>query len=146
MTWLDDKGWSAPIRMSEAIEKKWWEQVPKGRKGVYRLIALAEANNNIMPAALRRVCGVDETGTLYIGASKQSLANRLGSLVMTHRSDFKGKPRAPLSKLLGERFPADKLAMSWKLTEKPWQREADLLRAYEEAFGELPPRNSQYPK
>lgn len=145
MAWLADVGWSSPIRMSEAIEIRWWEQVPENRKGVYRLIALNEASN-FMPAPLSRVCGTDETGTLYIGASKQSLANRLASLVMTHRSDYKVKPRAPLSKLLRERFPADKLAMSWEYTEEPWQREADLLMAYEEAFGELPPRNSQRPK
>ena len=145
MPWFDEKTWSALIRMSEAIEKRWWEQVQQGRTGVYRLIALADSSD-FTPALLCRVCGTDETGTLYVGASKQSLANRLGSLVMTHRPEYTSKTRAPLSRKLDERFPPGKLAMSWEFTDEPWQREAELLSAYEEAFGELPPRNSQTPR
>ena len=128
--------------MSEAIEQKWWERLEGGRRGVYRLVALSNATS-LTPAPLNRVCGTDETGTLYIGGSDKPLKDRLGALVTTIRADYKGEPHRPLSKPLSARFPANLLAMSWEYNDDPWWREARLLMAYEQEFGERPPNNGQ---
>ena len=85
MTWLSGM-WSDLIRISEAIDHKWWEKLQPNTKGVYRLVAIA--GDSLTPVPLNRVCGSDETGTLYIGASDRPLLNRLGSLVKTHRTDY----------------------------------------------------------
>jgi hypothetical protein len=138
MSWLTGD-WSALIKISEAIERKYWDEL-QPKTGVYRLIAL-DVNGKPMP--LNRVCGVDETGTLYIGATDRQLLNRLGGLVKTHRADYAGQPHRQLSIPLTDRFPADRLAISWEYTEMPWPREAELLMAYEDELGELPPNNGQ---
>jgi hypothetical protein len=95
---------------------------------------------------LNRVCGVDETGTLYIGRSQESLLNRLASLIATHHHGFTAAPHRKLCKGLAALFPDDKLAFSWEATDDPKLRESKLLWAYEDVFGELPPINSQKPK
>jgi predicted GIY-YIG superfamily endonuclease len=143
MAWLNEEQWSKPIRMSEAWEQEWWRKVPLDKNGVYRLIALTD-NSDLIPAPINRVCGTDETGTIYIGSS-DSLKSRLDTLVMAHNAHFKTKSRPPFSKPLSERFPDDKLAMSWEFTGESGQRENELLKAYVEAFGELPPLNKQEP-
>jgi hypothetical protein len=139
MSWLTGD-WPKLIRISEAIESQWWKELEPNRPGVYRLVAL-DANGNPMP--LNRVCGTDETGTLYIGASNRPLLNRLGSLVKTNRADYASRPHRQLSIPLGNLFPEDRLAITWEYTEVPWQRESELLMAYEAQFGELPPNNAQ---
>ena len=139
MSWLNGT-WPKLIRIGDAVEKKWWNELEPERSGVYRLIAL-DASGNVMP--LNRVCGTDETGTLYIGESDRPLLNRLGSLVKTHHPDYTSKPHRRLSIPLAKRFPADRLAITWEYTEVPRQREAELLMAYEDQFGELPPNNAQ---
>ncbi len=141
MLWLDGD-WNDPFRISDAIEKKYWEQLEKNAKGVYRLIALSNKNDFTLQK-LDRVCGVDDTGTLYIGASYVSLLGRLAAVVKTHRPDYVGRPHQRLSPRLADRFTERKLAVSWEPTETPWEREHRLLVAYEETFGELPPMNNQ---
>ena len=138
MTWLTGE-WSPLIRIGDAIEQKWWEKLPSNHPGVYRLVALRD--NSLDPEPLCRVCGTDEEGTLYIGASQQSLAWRLGALVKTHRPDYKSQPHRVLSKQLATKFTANRLGISWELAEKPWRRESKLLVVYEDTFGELPPSN-----
>ena len=142
MGWLDGD-WSEMIRVSEAIEQKWWEKLPPEYAGVYRLVALTDSHS-LVPSPISRVCGVDDTGTLYVGASKGSLAVRVSDLIKTYHRDYKSSPHRELPKRLADRFPDDKLAISWELTNEPWVREAKLLTAYENSFGELPP-NLAYP-
>jgi hypothetical protein len=139
MSWLNGS-WNETIRISEAIENRWWDKLESKKTGVYRLIALGE---NGEPIPLNRVCGTDATGTLYIGATDRPLLNRLGSLVKTHRTDYVGKPHRELPVTLSEYFPDGRLGMTWEYTNFPWQREAELLTAYEAKFGELPPNNGQ---
>lgn len=139
MSW-DTGNWSSLVRISAAIEEKWWDRLQPNRKGVYRLIALDE---NGKPKPLNRVCGTDESGTLYIGATDHELKNRLGSLVKTFRSDYASYPHRVLSAPLTKLFPEDRLAICWEYADAPWQREAELLTAYENEFGELPPNNGQ---
>jgi hypothetical protein len=92
---------------------------------------------------LSRICGTDETGTLYIGAAGKSLFNRLGSLLKTHSPEYLSEPHRVLPARLANSFPPSRLAFAWEWTNKPWDREQELLRAYEDAFGELPPANGQ---
>lgn len=138
MSW-DDGKWTAAIPIGEAIKKEYWKTLDK-KPGVYRLIAIDEYGK---PARLPRVCGTDESGTLYIGASSHPLLNRLGSLVMTHSAAYRSKPHRKLSTKLSQCFPESRLAMTWEYSEEPLDREAELLKAYEAQFGELPPNNSQ---
>jgi hypothetical protein len=144
VSWLDGD-WQAPVRIGIATEEKFWEKFERkenNAKGVYRLIALKDIVD-FAPERLCRVCGIDGSGTLYIGAADSSLFNRVSSLVMTHRSDYKSTPHRPLSPRLAERFGEMMLAISWEYTHAPFEREQQLLVNYEALFGELPPANSQ---
>jgi hypothetical protein len=144
MPWLDGN-WQPPFRIGVASKDKYWEQFERQKndaKGVYRLISL-QGLDNFAPEPLHRVCGIDETGTLYIGAAERSLFNRVSSLVITHRMDYKSTPHKPLSPRLAERFGEMMLAISWEYTETPFEREQQLLVNYEALFGELPPANNQ---
>lgn len=118
------------------LESGAWDQ----RAGVYRLIGL-EDTTGLSPAVIQRVCGNDVTGTLYIGAA-EVLRNRIGSLVQTLRPDiFRSAPHKSLTAKLAARFPTDSLAISWEFSDRPWDRENELLQAYVAEFGELPPHN-----
>jgi hypothetical protein len=127
-------------RIVELIEtEQWWHHCKEG-PGVYCLIGLSE---NLVPASIERVCGPDNSGTLYIGSTR-SLHGRLGQLVRTHRDGTGGHRELP--EKLGERFPADRLVFCWENVESPKAprvREAELLEAYVTRFGELPPLNGQ---
>ena len=145
-SWLTGK-WSALCRIVENTPGKRWSDIcrPDG-PGVYRLIALDATMAGIVPASLDRVCGVDPTGTLYIGFTK-SLRTRLRILVLTN------DPNVPLG--AGHAFMPAKLRKSFplRLRAVAWQRSAsyDLARngekklfdRYAKQFGELPPMNSQ---
>jgi len=82
---------------------------------------------------------------LYIGAAK-SLIYRLSRLVQTHHPDYNGKGHRKFLPTLARRFSPEKLAITWERTNS-WQaaydREAELVRAYEEEFGEKPPHGIQ---
>jgi hypothetical protein len=149
MTWLDGV-WCGTFRISNYDDDKQWENLPKGM-GVYRLLALINSHC-FSPESLSRVCGEDETGTLYIGRAgpvagqPNPLANRLGGLAHTHHRRYGATTHSKLPKPLGDRFPDDKLAIIWELTDDPAWREAQLLQNYEDVFGELPPLNGQRSK
>ncbi len=70
--------------------------------------------------------------------------NRLISLINARSADSIGKPRRVLSAPLACRFPAERLGFVWQWIDRPWVRERELLNAYRDVFGELPP-NSQRP-
>ena len=137
MTWLVGN-WSDPVRISEAIETEYWKKLPEGKQGVYRLFALAR-EGTFEPAPLERVCGTDPTGTLTIGGTAKPLLRRLSALVKTHRIDYHSAPHRRLPARLAERFPHNRLAFAWWVTDSPWLVEADLHKRYEADFGELPP-------
>lgn len=135
MSWEDGK-WLGPLRVCDAIEHKWWEQIPPNAMGVYRLIALAP--NGLTPARLNRICGVDESGTLSIGGSK-SLMVRLSELVKTHLPDYLTASHRPLSSQIARDFSPDRLSFTWEFSESPWEREKTLRQLYLGPFGELLP-------
>jgi hypothetical protein len=147
-SWLTGK-WSPLCRITESTPGKRWSDIcrPDG-PGAYRLIALDADAPGIVPAWLDRVCGVDPTGTLYIG-STSSLRRRLASLILRHgkRDPLLGSgSHAIVAPKLARRFGPQLLAISWQPSNGKWspiQRERDLLSAYNDRFGELPPMNKQ---
>ena len=143
MEWLSGQ-WEGPVRISTAIEEKWWERCERDRPGVYRLFALRDGST-FDPMPLCRVCGTDETGTIYIGASG-NVAFRLGDLLKEHSDQYQSNSHIPLSARLAEKFGPAQLAFCWQFTDDPWRRENEIVSAYEAVFGEPPPNNSQRPR
>jgi hypothetical protein len=119
--------------------------------GVYRLIGLAESGANI-PAILDRLCGQDETGTLYIGMEGQNLAvqSRLQKLIRSVREPNGNQynrehigDRLRSHPWLSQRFPESKLAVAWSYTvyRHAYVTEQNLRKNYFESFGDNPPLN-----
>ena len=120
--------------------------VPDG-PGVYRLIALDANMPSIVPASLNRICGVDPTGTLYIGATS-SLRRRLASLVMRNRTNDPlaggSGSHSLMAPKLARLFAPQWRAIAWqRLDSNERNREHELFRRYKAQFGELPPMNAQ---
>jgi hypothetical protein len=115
-----------------------------GRRGVYRLIALEEAGAPSKPAPLARVCGIDPTGTLYIGeAGDLSLRlNQMRRTARAHRSERSHSAILMLRRIRRLDYPAEKLAVALMFTDRLTKAiESDLLHAYINSFGEMPPLN-----
>lgn len=119
--------------------------------GVYRLVGLAGRFGN-SPAQLNRVCGIDETGTLYIGraSDQRALQTRLGNLFRTMRARkgfaYSGHSAAEFLRhhpILSARFPLDCVAVSWSYDHYDVMAEQILLARYVRSFGEAPPLNLQ---
>jgi hypothetical protein len=53
------------------------------------------------------------------------------------------EPHVRLPPKMQVRFPPEQLAFSWERSDQMTVREAELLAAYREEFGELPPLNAQ---
>ena len=105
-----------------------------------------------MPAKIDRVCGPDETGTLYIGRAndQRALQTRLGNLFRTLRARkgvaYSGHNAAEFLRhhpLLSARFPPDRLAVSWSYDHHDVMAEQILFGRYVRFFGEAPPLNLQ---
>jgi hypothetical protein len=118
--------------------------------GVYRLVGLAGRCGN-SPAQLNRVCGIDETGTLYIGrtSDQRALQTRLGNLFRTMRARkglaYSGHSAAEFLRhhpILSARFPLD-CAVSWSYDHYDVMAEQSLLARYVRSFEEAPPLNLQ---
>jgi hypothetical protein len=119
--------------------------------GVYRLVGLANPGVNV-PAKIDRVCGTDETGTLYIGRAydQRALQTRLGNLFRTLRARkgfaYSGHSAAEFLRhhpQLSARFPLDSLAVSWSYDYNDAMAEQILFGRYVRSFGEAPPLNLQ---
>ncbi len=123
----------------------------RAKAGVYRLIALADVEQRT-PMVINRVCGCDETGTLYIGVAARTLRLRLQQLMRSLRPPaafrFRRKPehhvgdRIRSNRLLEKMLPRECLAVTWAYEKRPWTAEEELLSQYLASFGELPPLNT----
>jgi hypothetical protein len=113
--------------------------------GVYRMIGLAADDDATKPATLNRVCGQDETGTLYIGRTRwlNERLNQLRRSLLSRHEDSHGAIGTLLEiTKLKSRFPASRLAISILYTGiKPRFVEGTLIRAYMNTFGDTPPLN-----
>ena len=123
----------------------------KPRAGVYRLIALDDAGK---PAILDRICGCDQTGTLYIGCEGQNfkIRSRLSQLVRSLRTPRKASVynqghqagyRLRRHPILSQQFSEKKLAITWCYTDREqcYPAEQSLLDVYFRSFGDAPPLN-----
>lgn len=140
MSWMGD-GWSPAYRVVSHTGDPWWEACGD-TPGVYRLIGLADPES-LSPRTIARVCGTDETGTIYIGSSLK-LGGRVAKLIMQHTESYRTKQHKALPRVLAQRFPPRQLAFSWCFVDKDDAariKESTLLASYEEIFGELPPLN-----
>ena len=115
-----------------------------GRRGVYRLIALEAANDLRSVATLNWICGQDPTGTLYIGEAS-NLATRLNQMRRTARARRSERSHSAISMLRRIRrldYPPEKLGVAVMFTGRSTRGvERDLLSAYINSFGEMPPLN-----
>ena len=107
-----------------------------------RCVLWREKGNYCWHANLDRVCGRDETGTLYIGCAAP-LRSRLGqlirSLVNPHNEEHPvGFIRR--HELLSERFPLDRLAVRWLYVDYHEGAKQILINRYLRSFGELTER------
>jgi hypothetical protein len=139
MSWYDSVEWSQPVRVSEYpdITRIGREDKLPEDKGAYRIIALAN-DDDFTTAPLIRVCGVDDTGTLYIGSADGNfgLGGRVGrAMVGSFHQVYK------FSKPLADRFPTNRLAVVWCRHGASTRLEEQLVHAYEDAYGEFPPIN-----
>jgi hypothetical protein len=97
-------------------------------------------------ACFNRACGQDTTGTLYIGRGRP-LSSRLNAL---RRSLRRGSPNHGASETLryyarlNQNFPPNKLAIAVLRCFKCEHAEGDLLDAYINSFGEIPPLNQRW--
>jgi hypothetical protein len=119
----------------------------KPASGVYRLIGLKDKTDVPEPATIDRICGRDQTGTLYIGSADRSLQRRLQQLSLTLRRGRRGGHGAAgllrSNSLLWKKFPSNRLAITWYYTEPYLVAEHHLIVAYTDSFGEGPPLNLQ---
>jgi hypothetical protein len=149
--WNDEipGSWSGVYRLDQV--GSYVSRYLESKRGVYRLIGLAEAGNS-KPAVIDRICGRDETGTLYIGCEGKNFAvqSRPSKLVRSlraprHGNVFNNEHHAGhflrRNFLLTSRFPPSKLAVAWCYDPNPYLAEGNLLVSYMESLGEAPPLN-----
>jgi hypothetical protein len=117
-----------------------------GYCGVYRLIGLT-TERPLKSGSIRRACGEDGTGTLYVGEAGW-LNERLNQLRRSlHGEDTHGASRMwRQSSVLKAKFPANKLGVSMLFTRVGMHKwiERDLIRAYLNTFGDTPPLNCSF--
>jgi hypothetical protein len=105
------------------------------------------------PMAIRRCCGIDRGGVLYIGRST-SLRTRIGTL---KRMICPGEEKPARSghifgltyrrcRKFKDRYPPDRLMFVFRHCHEPAPAEIRLLGRYLKSFGELPPGNANLPK
>jgi hypothetical protein len=117
--------------------------------GVYRLFAREKS--------IARCCGVDPTGTLYIGCAGSRGAN-WSTLRTRVKEVLKQKHSATLkwwlSEALKREYTWDLLSIEWAYTQKRYNFRGDLIQearmaeswllaCYADSFGELPPLNEK---
>lgn len=144
--------WSSPALIETRAAGAQWSEIfkrtsPLNAAGLYRLVAL-DVDLHI-PMAVSRVCGIDWTGTLYLGASSK-LENRIKSLVRTYSSDLHAGAHTPMAQILSNKYPSRLLGVSWRLVDdglSPFDLEYQLMSVYVNEHGEPPPLNGygRYP-
>lgn len=120
------------------LEAGYFGRKEYGYCGVYRLIGLASDGDLRKPATLNRVCGQDESGTLYVGESG-ILNSRLNQLRRSALSAYEQSHGAigMLKKIPVLKFSPTKLAIALLLTDVECTEhvEEDLIKAYVNTFG-----------
>jgi hypothetical protein len=114
----------------------------KPRSGVYRLVAVGDIKS-MLPMTINRVCGQDQTGTLYIGVAHNGtvrlrLQQLVRSLHETRRFRYPKEHGAGImigrSPQLKQMFPRECLAVDWAYPKHPKIWESNLLWHYFKCF------------
>lgn len=127
------------------LDGGYFAQKDFGYTGVYRLISLTAEGDPRKPKALSRLCGQDETGTLYIGVAG-SLSSRLNQARRTARAGSTERSHgavAMLREIPPVRFREMKLGVALLFTGVKARHmvESNLISAYMNTFGDAPPLN-----
>jgi hypothetical protein len=122
-----------------------------GYPGVYRLYGLASRNGpgpdvvRGAPNPVNRICGIDYTATLYIGRGRR-LSVRLNALRRALRDGY-GSHHVPemlrFYRRLHQDFPPNLLRVALYACRNCKRVESDLIDAYINSFGEMPPLNER---
>ena len=154
--WNDDiPGFWTGLHRIDRINRSTFKNLRRS-PGVYRLVALADsAKNN--PQPISRLCGTDQTGTLYVGMEGVCFDSkgRFGQLIRSARDVHHGRRlfkryndehyaglRLRSHSILNTLFPPDKLAVEWRYVEDKLaasQAERELFDLYFHCFGDTPP-------
>ena len=120
--------------------------------GVYILKCVDKDNKYI---SIPRLLNNDDNGTLYIGSSGD-VVKRVGSLAKSifaavgveNYKDFSSHPLGHKykNKNIIKKFPYCGLCVEVMPLKTAHEKEATLLKEYEDAFGEAPPFNEGRPK
>lgn len=116
--------------------------------GVYRLHCLEESRSERI-VEVGRVLGFDSEGILYIGKTPAGLG-RIGDLIKslspTHKSlGHHAVLRYAKNPKFSEKFPFERLCVSFIPADDPATAEREMIRKYFENFGEVPPLNANEP-
>lgn len=127
------------------LDGGYFAQKDFGYTGVYRLISLTAEGDPRKPKALSRLCGQDETGTLYIGKAG-SLSSRINQARRTARIGSTERSHGAvemLKQIPSIRFSEMKLGVALLFTGVKVRHivERNLISAYINTFGDAPPLN-----
>jgi hypothetical protein len=118
-----------------------------GYSGVYRLYGVASEDGpgfkKGWPGVINRACGTDVTGTLYIGRARR-LSDRLNAMrraLLTGRGSHDVPSMLRYLMRLHQAYPSNKLKVALLRFANYKRVESDLIDAYVNSFGELPPLN-----
>ncbi len=136
---------SAPLQLTD---ERLWNRIDELIKewgnigGVYKLIAMS----NGAPVAVDRFLGKDSDGVLYIGKANAFL-DRVINLKKSILPQYVGTShdcgtRYKSHQVIGERFPLSELYIQLWPSDNPTELERELLKAYRNCFGEVPPLNA----
>jgi len=97
------------------------------------------------PISISRLLENDESGTLYIGKAN-SFINRVAELKKSISPKYSSDShecgaRYKLHTGISNNFPFEQLYLNLIASDDPRTTESNLLKEYEEKFGELPPLN-----
>ncbi|MGN6438895.1 MAG: hypothetical protein ACTHMM_20295 [Agriterribacter sp.] len=112
--------------------------------GIYRVFAL---NEDLTPKHINRFCGIDTTGTLYIGrTTAQGLKKRIYQALavinpLGKSTGHSGALKYKMNKIIAEFLNDHKLYFDYEVCAHPAGKERELLNEYASKFGELPPLN-----
>jgi hypothetical protein len=116
-----------------------------GYSGVYRLYGVASEDGpgfkKGWPGVINRACGTDMTGTLYIGRARR-LSDRLNGLrraLLTGHGSHDVPSMLRYLMRLHQAYPSNTLKVALLPFANYKRVESDLIDAYVNSFGELPP-------
>jgi hypothetical protein len=112
--------------------------------GVYKIYLLSGNE----PIHISRMCGIDQTGLLYIGSSKHSVAYRLKCFLRSMSKERRQNNHSAGVKVLNSQvlrafIGQGKLHFECRITmnETAHDEEIKEIKDYREKFGEVPPLN-----